>query len=120
MKKLLFLFVSATFIFSGCGGADEPLDDENVNETGDQGQAAEDGGTVDVAAAKEIYVNSSCIACHGENLQGVSGPAIHDVGSRRSKEEILNIIHNGQGQMPGGMLQGQDAEIVAAWLASLK
>jgi biotin synthase-like enzyme len=37
-----------------------------------------------------------------------------------SKEEILDIIENGKGGMPAGILKGEDAEAVASWLADKK
>ncbi len=38
-----------------------------------------------------------------------------------TEEEIIGIIHNGRGSgMPKGLLKGEDAEAVAAWLATMK
>ena len=47
-------------------------------------------------------------------------PALNDIGSRFSEEEILDIIVNGQGNMPGGLVKGEEAEALAAWLAEKK
>jgi cytochrome c551 len=114
MKKWYILLFSFALILTGCGGADEEGTEQQPQERED------DGGTVDVAAAEEIYKNSACIGCHGAQLGGGAGPSLKEVGSRKSKEEILKVIHEGQGSMAGGLLKGEDAEIVAAWLATMK
>jgi cytochrome c551 len=119
MKKWLSLIFAVSLVLSGCGGGDdEPQEQADQN---DQDQATNDGGeAVDVAAAEKVYQNSACMNCHGGNLQGGAGPKLIDIGARKTKAEILHIIVNGQGSMPGGMLSGDDAELVASWLASLK
>ncbi|TNO95725.1 cytochrome c, partial [Bacillus cereus] len=40
--------------------------------------------------------------------------------SRLSEEEILDVINNGRGAMPAGLIKGADAEAVAKWLATQK
>ncbi|OZM56524.1 hypothetical protein CIB95_12190 [Lottiidibacillus patelloidae] len=114
MKKWYILLFSFALILSGCGGKEEVIDEAPAD--GQDGTA----GTVDIASAEEIYQNSACIGCHGANLGGGAGPSLKEIGSRKTKAEILSIIHNGQGSMAGGLLQGEDAEIVAAWLATMK
>ncbi|MCM3388636.1 cytochrome c [Ureibacillus chungkukjangi] len=122
MKKawLALVFGSALFL-AACGGGDDEATDTNTG-TGDT--ATEETGTGDTAtggadaAAGEELVQSSCTSCHGGNLQGMGNtPALSDVGSRLSEEEIHDVILNGRGGMPGGLLQGEDAEAAAAWLA---
>ena len=63
-----------------------------------------------------------CSTCHGGNLQGMGNtPSLKDAGSRLTEEEILNIIENGTKKgMPGGLIKGDDAKKVAAWLAEQK
>jgi cytochrome c551 len=114
MKKWYVLLFSFALILSGCGGGDDESTDQPATDRDDA------GGTVDVAAAEEIYKNSACIGCHGAQLGGGAGPSLEQIGSRKSKEEILTVIHEGQGSMAGGLLKGEDAEIVAAWLATMK
>jgi menaquinol-cytochrome c reductase cytochrome b/c subunit len=41
----------------------------------------------------EIYTQSSCISCHGDNLEGAVGPSL--VGTGLSPEEIAEIAVNG-------------------------
>ena len=65
----------------------------------------------------------SCIGCHGGELEGVgNAPALTNIGSKYSEEEIHDIIVNGiEGTaMPGGMATGEEAEVLAKWLAEKK
>ncbi len=39
---------------------------------------------------------------------------------RTSETEIHDIIINGQGGMPGGIIKGEEAEAVAKWLSEKK
>ncbi len=64
-----------------------------------------------------------CAPCHGTTGDGLSGKA-QDFSARMSKEQILDVIKNGQNQlgysmgaMPPGMASGKDAEDIAAYVA---
>jgi cytochrome c oxidase cbb3-type subunit 3 len=64
-----------------------------------------------------------CAPCHGTTGDGLSGKA-QDFSKRMSKEQILDVIKNGQNQlgypmgaMPPGMASGADAEAIAAYIA---
>lgn len=110
MKKawLALLFGSA-LVLGACGGGGD-----NAGSSGDNGdEAALDG---------EKIVMNSCTSCHGGQLQGMGNtPGLADLGSRMSEDEILDIILNGTDKgMPGGLLQGEEAEVAAAWLAEQK
>jgi len=65
---------------------------------------------------------ASCTACHGVDMSGGGGPALTDVGSRLSADEIKEVIVGGRGTMPGGMFSGSDEELdqLAAYLAEQK
>ncbi|WP_062356388.1 menaquinol-cytochrome c reductase cytochrome b/c subunit [Bacillus kwashiorkori] len=56
-----------------------------------------------------IY-EQSCLACHGENLEG-SGANPGLVGTEKSVDEIKDIAVNGIGAMPSGIFQGTDEEL---------
>ncbi len=65
-----------------------------------------------------------CAPCHGTTGDGLSGKA-HDFTTRISKDQVLDVIANGSNQlaypmgaMPGGMASGDDANIIATWIAS--
>ena len=105
-KKWLATFMLGSALMLGaCGG-------------GESGKEDKDTGTTD---ASEKVAQTRCATCHGGNLQGMGKtPALNDIGSRLSEEEILNVIENGQGGMPGGLVKGEEAEALAAWLAEKK
>ncbi|OEH92213.1 cytochrome c551 [Bacillus solimangrovi] len=116
-KKLLTLFMGTALVLSACGGGEEVQ--EPVQEPEVEQPAGDEGAVVDTAGAEKLY-QESCVSCHGQNLEGGVGPELTAVGASLSSEEILNIITNGQGSMPAGLLQGAEAEKVAAWLAEKK
>ncbi|MFC0190476.1 c-type cytochrome [Fictibacillus aquaticus] len=73
----------------------------------------------DSAGAEAIY-KQNCASCHGQNLEGSSGPALKEVGKEYSKDEILEQIKDGGGGMPAGLIGGKEAENVASWLSDKK
>ena len=127
MKKWLMAALFGTMLVLGaCGGAgddnaNEPADtnDGGTEEEATDDGATDDGGAVDTAAAEDAF-QKSCASCHGQDLSGGAGPDLTSVGSSLSADEILDIIENGQGSMPGGLLSGDDATAVADWLADHK
>lgn len=126
MKRLVSMAMGLVLIgaLTACGGGGDQAAPAPAEKPAEQPaeQPAEktaEGGTVDAAAAEEKF-NQGCAACHGNDLSGGAGPNLQQVGGRLSQEEILGIINNGKGGMPPKMLQGADAELVAAWLAEHK
>jgi cytochrome c550 len=77
--------------------------------------------TEEAAAAKpeDIY-KQSCVGCHGANYEGGVGPALKGVGDRLSVDEIKNVLQNGRGNMPPGLVPADKAEEMAKWLSELK
>ncbi|KIL49958.1 cytochrome c551 [Jeotgalibacillus soli] len=104
MKKgWIGTILSASLMLTACGGAG------NDQSSG--------GASTDSTDPEGIYAGSSCIGCHGENLEGASGPSLQEIGSSLTKDEILETIVEGKGRMPGGLLEGEQAEAVAEWLS---
>ncbi|SFL66691.1 c-type cytochrome [Salibacterium qingdaonense] len=88
-----------------------------VNQQANEG---EEESQLDPVARGEQVVNENCISCHGENLEGGSGPNISNVGNDMSAEEIADIAQNGVGDMPPGVVSSaEDAQAVAEYLLSL-
>ncbi len=58
---------------------------------------------------KSLY-QSNCASCHRSDLKGTPGqiPSLVGIGTRRSRDELVTIIRQGQGRMPGfgGTLEG--------------
>jgi mono/diheme cytochrome c family protein len=72
---------------------------------------------------KQLFV-ATCKSCHdldAVQATGVTGPDLDDLGAV-DRERVLNAIENGgtgQGRMPAGLLRGQDAQDVAAYVAAV-
>src|SRR5690625_3321859 len=108
MKKWLMAVLFGTILVLGaCGGGGA----SDNNDAGDD--------TTDVADAEAIY-KQSCASCHGDDLSGGAGPSLETVGADMSADEILDVIENGKGSMPPGLISGDDATAVADWLADHK
>lgn len=127
MKKWMSMVIGLVLILglAACGGGNEnggnesSMNEESTNNSSDK--TSEPSGEFDAEGARATY-EANCLSCHGENLQGKVGPGLTAVGSTYSKDEILNIIQNGKGQMPGNILRGdtEKEENVAKWLADMK
>ncbi|EIJ78901.1 cytochrome c550 [Bacillus methanolicus PB1] len=93
----------------------------DAKEIAKEAEGGDKEKTEEVADAKpeDIY-KKSCVGCHGDQYQGGVGPALKGVGERRSKEEIANIVVNGKGSMPPGLVPQEKAAEMAEWLAGLK
>lgn len=123
MKKWLMAVLLGTVLVLGACGGDTTEEDTGVDEGTETEEPADEdadaGGDVDVAAAEDAY-KSGCASCHGQDLEGGVGPELDAIGSSMSAEEIEEIIIDGVGSMPAGQLTGDDATIVAEWLAEMK
>jgi len=94
---------------------------------GDMKEVAKDSGkgkgseTTEVAATKpeDIY-KQTCIGCHGDQYQGVVGPTLKGVGNKYSKDQIVNIITKGKGNMPPGLVPQEQAAAMADWVSKIK
>src|SRR5690625_3378334 len=87
------------------------------------GLAEEDNGEVaevvegESANDPEAIYKNACAACHGDDLTDGSAPELAQIGNKLSEEEIADIIINGQGSMPPGLVPNDEAEVLAEWLA---
>ncbi|ETT82038.1 cytochrome c551 [Viridibacillus sp. FSL R5-0477] len=110
-KTLLAMLFGSALVLGACGGNDKAKE-ETTNEKNGSETAAVD--------AQQI-IQSKCISCHGENLEGQGNfPNISKIGATLSKKEILDVINNGKNGMPGGLITGDDADAVAQWLSKQK
>ncbi|TDM48326.1 cytochrome c [Macrococcoides goetzii] len=105
MKKLFTGLALSALVLGACGNGEEEkaTDKTTSNDPG-----------------REAFANSSCIGCHGKDLEGGSGPNLTKVGGKYSEQEILEIIKNGKGSMPKNLVEGKDAENIAKYLAKQK
>jgi cytochrome c551 len=117
-KKLLTLLLGTSLVMglAACGGGNDDTKDTGNGDNG--GNNATE--TADAGAAQKIY-DQKCSSCHGGDLKGAVGPNLTQVGSKYSKDEILDILKNGKsGGMPAGLVSGDDADTIATWLAAKK
>jgi cytochrome c553 len=74
-------------------------------------------------AGKQIFKHT-CTSCHtlaAVDARGVTGPDLDDIG-QITRSRVLNAIKiggTGDGRMPPGLLQGQDAQNVATYLSEV-
>ncbi|MFS0688475.1 cytochrome c551 [Sporosarcina sp. 179-K 8C2 HS] len=107
-NKLVAMMFGAALVLGACGGGN------NANNSGNG-----NGETAAVDADKVFQ--KSCATCHGGNLEGRgNAPALANIGSELSEKEIHDIIQNGKGGMPGGLIQGEELDAVTKWLAEKK
>jgi cytochrome c551 len=114
-KKLVSLILGTSLVMglAACGGGG---DKDTTKDTGNGGGT----DTAQAGDAQKIY-DQKCSSCHGGDLKGAVGPNLTQVGSKYSKDEILDILKNGKaGGMPAGLVTGDDANTIADWLAAKK
>jgi len=69
-------------------------------------------GPVDDPAGMKVYMRR-CVFCHGPHMEGVAPafPALMGVGNRMTVAQLVTLIHDGKGRMPGSpMVQGADLD----------
>ncbi|KGX88903.1 cytochrome c550 [Pontibacillus litoralis] len=86
---------------------------EEAKENGGEQQQEEGASSGD---PEEIF-QQNCASCHGSDLSGGAGPPLKGVGSKLSEEDIANVIQNGQGTMPPGLISGEEKDSVSKWLS---
>ncbi|MFC4302859.1 c-type cytochrome [Cohnella boryungensis] len=77
----------------------------------------------DDPAFTDTMTQAQCIACHGAELEGASGPALRGIGDTLSKEELVTIITDGKGDMMPpfkGDLSEEQIDQIATWLSKQK
>jgi cytochrome c551 len=106
MKKILMtMLFGMTLVLAACGGDDDSGDSKETSS-----------GEVNA----EKIVSNKCSSCHGGNLEGGMGPELAHIGAELSKDQILTTIQEGKGNMPSGVIEGDEAEAVAEWLSNKK
>ena len=64
-------------------------------------------------------MKSSCTTCHGVDLKGTGTPSLHNLDQKYDKDAIVDILVNGKGGMPAGLVPGME-DAVADYLLTLK
>jgi cytochrome c551 len=108
--KWIALLLGTSLLLAACGGGGD--ESNGTKEKTDE-------APTETSSAEDIF-RQSCASCHGQNLEGGAGPSLEKVGGKYSEEEIQDIIINGRGSMPKGLLTEDKAAVVAKWLAEKK
>lgn len=67
---------------------------------------------------RSLYA-ANCAGCHGDDRRGgAMGPSLVDVGTRRTRDQVREVIHDGTGRMPafGGALDGRAMNDIVSYL----
>lgn len=96
-----------------------------VHQREDIQKAEENGGeateeTTEASTDPEEIFGSNCASCHGDDLSGNVGPDLTKVGGELSADDIHDVIMNGKGSMPGGLVSAEEADVLAEWLSEMK
>ena len=68
-----------------------------------------------ISEVEEIFANS-CSGCHGADGDSGSSPQLSSVVPPLSDEELTDVIVNGVGSMPGGLVQEADVPALVSYL----
>lgn len=71
------------------------------------------------SSPEDIY-KQNCISCHGDAYQGGVGPALKGVADRLSEDEVKDVITNGRGAMPAGLVEESNLDAMAKYIHGLK
>ncbi|WP_342525404.1 cytochrome c550 [Chryseomicrobium sp. FSL W7-1435] len=115
---LIMLFGIGLIFFLSVQGVGNQAE---IAESGEHGEEGAEGGEEASAGEfdPEAVVQQKCISCHGSSYEG-QGAFPPLVGTALSEEEIADILANGKGAMPGGLVEAENIEAMAAWVKSLE
>lgn len=119
---LIFALGIGLIFFMSMYGIDQQkeiadADSEEATEEGTDGEDdAAEGETSDFDA--EAVTQQKCITCHGGDLEGNIGPSLH--GEDKDPEEIHDIIKNGKGGMPAGLIEDENIDDMVDYILTLK
>lgn len=94
---------------------------DNSKEMAKEGEGEEQtGGETAGAFEPEEFYKQTCIGCHGGNFEGGVGPSLKGIGEKLSKDEIKDVLLNGKGAMPPGLVPAENADAMAEWVSQIK
>lgn len=126
MKKMITAALLLAVAFSAVACSGEKSASSGTSTSGGEKPASSSNSTPasqqqsSTEAVMQAALQARCSACHGSDLRGGSGPDLTTLGSRMNKEQIKEVLQKGRGRMPGGLVQEQELEQVAAYLAEQK
>lgn len=85
---------------------------------GEETEQSEEGGGETAGGDGDAVFQNNCAMCHGSDLASGSAPALTEIGSKYSQEELAQIVQEGIGNMPAQpQVQGEDLEALTQWLS---
>lgn len=119
---LIMAFGIGLIFFLSLEGANnqEEIAAEHAEEGGEGEEAAADGegASADGEFDPEAVAQKQCISCHGSSYEGGVGPSLVD--TELDQAGIEEIIANGKGAMPGGLVEEDNIPAMAEWILSLE
>lgn len=113
---LIMAFGIGLIFFLSIQGVDKK---EEIAAGHEEGAAGEEEGATTEEFDPEAVAQGKCISCHGGDLAGQGNfPSLVD--TKLSKEEIADVITNGKGSMPPGLVEEANVEAMADYILSLK
>jgi cytochrome c6 len=113
---------AALSLAAGCGGDDPGTGATTPGDAttpGGEADVATTGGvSADSAAGRQLFIDT-CGGCHqlgAADTSGGIGPNLDDV--QPDAERVLEAIDAGPGAMPAELLEGEDAQQVADYVAT--
>jgi mono/diheme cytochrome c family protein len=93
------------------------------SKVGNNGALANESPTGNLERGKMVF-QETCASCHSlkaVNARGVTGPSLDDIGPVTPQRVLLAIKNGGTGErrMPANLVQGENADAVAAYLADV-
>ncbi len=74
----------------------------------------------DYEVSAEVIYKQTCIGCHGSNYEGGVGPSLYGAGLKYSEDEITDILVNGKGSMPQGLVSEEEVSSMVQFLIELE
>lgn len=102
----------------GVNNEAEIAEEQATEEEGGGEEAAEGGEEAAGDFDPEATAQANCISCHGSSYEGGVGPSL--VATELPQEDIENILVNGKGGMPAGLVEEANAAAMAEWVLSLE
>ena len=109
----LLLLLAAILLLAGCGGSD---DSGSGGGDSDDTQSETSGGG-DSGEGKSLFAET-CGGCHtlaDAGTNGAVGPNLDE--AKPDESRVKQMIENGGGGMPAGLLEGDEKDQVAAYVA---
>ena len=103
----------------GVGNQEEIAEEHATEEEGGAaGEEGEGGGEAAAEFDPEAVAQQSCVSCHGSSYEGGVGPSLID--TELDQAGIEEIIANGKGAMPGGLVEADNIPAMSEWILTLE